>query len=64
MDADSVLLALTPVSELIVFQPNDKAYTELARLKVASTPTYAYPVVSGNRLFIKDQDSVTLWMIN
>ena len=63
MDAGSVLLGLTPSSELIVFQPSDKKYIELARLKVAATPTYAYPVVSGERLFVKDQDSLTLWTI-
>ena len=63
VDAGSVLLALTPASELIAFQPSDKAYTELARIKVADTATYAYPVVSGNRIFIQDQASVTLWTI-
>jgi outer membrane protein assembly factor BamB len=63
VDAGTVLLALTPSSELIVFQPSDKQFTEVARIKVAATPTYAYPVVSGNRLFIKDQDSVALWVI-
>jgi len=61
VDAGSVLLALTPASELIAFQPSDKAYTELARIKVADTATYAYPVVSGKRIFVQDQDSVTLW---
>ena len=64
VDAGSVLIALTPSSELIVFQPGDKAYTELARIKVADTQTHAYPVVSGNRVFIKDKDSVTLWTID
>jgi hypothetical protein len=59
VDAGSVLLALTPTSELVVFQPGDK-YAEVAKVKVAATPTYAYPVASGNRLFVKDQDSVSL----
>ena len=63
VDAGSVLLALTPAAELLVFQPTEKAYTELARIKVAETPTYASPVPSGNRLFVKDQDSVTLWTV-
>jgi outer membrane protein assembly factor BamB len=63
VDAGSVLLALTPATDLVVFQPSDKSYTELARIKVADTPTYAYPVVSGNRLFIKDQNSLTLWTV-
>jgi outer membrane protein assembly factor BamB len=64
VDAGSVLLALSPSSELIAFQPSDKAYTELARIKVADSPTYAYPVVSGKRIFIEDQDSVTLWTVD
>jgi outer membrane protein assembly factor BamB len=63
VDAGSVLVALTPSEQLIFFQPSDKAYTELARYKVADTPTYAYPVVAGNRIFIKDQNSVILWTI-
>ena len=64
VDAGSVLLALSPSSELIAFQPSDKAYAELARIKVADTPTYAYPVVSGKRIFVEDQDSVTLWTVD
>jgi outer membrane protein assembly factor BamB len=60
VDAGSVLLALTPSSELVAFEPTDKAFTELGRIKVADSPTYAYPVASKNRIFIKDQDSVML----
>ena len=63
VDAGSVLLALTPSSELIAFEPGEKAYTELARIKVADSQTHAYPILSGNRIFIKDKDSVTLWTI-
>ena len=63
VDAGSVLLALTPASQLIAFAPGGAAYTELARIKVADTPTHAYPVLSGNRIFTKDQDSVTLWTV-
>jgi hypothetical protein len=63
IDAGTVLLALTPKSEIVAFQPTDKAFTEVARIKVAASPTYAYPVLSGNRVFIKDQDSVALLAI-
>jgi hypothetical protein len=64
VDGGSAVSALTPASELVVFQPSDKAFTELARIKVADSPTYAYPVLSGSRVFIKDQNSVTLWTLN
>jgi outer membrane protein assembly factor BamB len=63
VDAGAILLALTPASELIALEPSDKAYSELARIKVAETPTYAYPLLSGKRLFIKDQAAVALEMI-
>jgi len=63
VDAGSVLVALTPAMELIAFEPNEKAYSEVARIKVSETPTYACPVLAGNRLFIKDQDSVTLYAL-
>jgi outer membrane protein assembly factor BamB len=64
VDAGPVLLALTSKSQLTAFEPSDKQYTELASLKVSEKPIYAYPVVAGNRLFVKDQDSVTLWTVN
>jgi outer membrane protein assembly factor BamB len=64
LDAGSELIALTPKSHLIVFQPSDKAYTEVASIKVADTATYSQPVLAGDRLFIEDQDSVTLWTVD
>ena len=63
VDAGPVLLGLTATSQLTVFQPSADAYTELARFKVADGQTYAHPVVAGNRVFVKDQDAVTLWTI-
>ncbi len=63
IDAGSILMALTPQSQLFIFEPNDKEYKELANYKVSDNQTYAYPVVAGNRVFVKDQDSVTLWTI-
>jgi outer membrane protein assembly factor BamB len=63
VDAGQVLLALTPASDLIVFQPGDKAFTQVAKIKVAATPTYAYPVLAAKRIFIKDQSAVTAYEV-
>jgi outer membrane protein assembly factor BamB len=63
VNAGSVLIALTPASELVVFEPSPKAYTELARIKVSSSPTYTYPVASGKRIFVKDKDDVMLFTV-
>ena len=61
VDAGSVLVALTPASQLIAIEPTEKAYTELAKIKVADAQTFAHPVLSGKRVFIQDKNSVTLW---
>ena len=62
-DAGDVLLALTSDSQLVVFKPGDKGYTELAKYKVADSPTWACPIIAGNRVIVKDKDSLTLWTI-
>ncbi len=61
--AGSCLIALTNDSQLIVFKPDGKAYSEIKRYKVAETVTNAHPVIAGNRIFIKDQETVTMWAI-
>jgi outer membrane protein assembly factor BamB len=63
LDAGSCLLVLPEKSGLIVFKPDGKEYAQIAQYKVADTPTYAHPVISGNRVFVKDQDLVAMWII-
>ena len=62
VDAGAVLFALTPTGELFAFEPGGKEYKEVARYKVGAG-TYAYPVIAGQRVFVKDKDAVTLWVI-
>ncbi len=63
VDAGSALFALTPAGQLTVFEPTKEKLNRLASYKVAEGKTYAYPVISGNRILIKDGDSVILWAI-
>ena len=56
-------MALTSNSELVAFKPSGKGYEELAKYKVADTPTWAAPVVAGNQVFVKDRETLTLWTI-
>ncbi|MBN2029044.1 PQQ-binding-like beta-propeller repeat protein [bacterium] len=60
VDAGSVLLALPTTAELVVYEPNGQKYNELAKIKVAETETYAHPVIAGNRIYIKDQNTLKL----
>ncbi|NQV32111.1 MAG: hypothetical protein HQ515_05415, partial [Phycisphaeraceae bacterium] len=61
IDAGPVLIALTPKSKLTVFEPSATAFKQLASYTVSDSPTHACPVISGNRIFVKDADSVILW---
>jgi hypothetical protein len=62
IDAGSVLLVTTPAAELVVFKPSKDAFNEVARYKVSEDGgMYGSPAVSGNRIFVKDKDSVSLW---
>jgi outer membrane protein assembly factor BamB len=61
LDAGQVILALPSSAELIVIKPVEDKYTELARIKMADTPTYAHPVIAGNSIYLKDEETLTLW---
>ncbi len=63
VDAGPVLLALTPAGELVVLEPSGMEFRKLASYKVAAAGTYAHPVAAGNRLYVQDQEAVTLWTI-
>jgi outer membrane protein assembly factor BamB len=60
VDAGSTLFALSAAGELIAFTPTDKAYEEISRIKAGDAPTYAHPVISGKRVFVKGEDSLKL----
>jgi outer membrane protein assembly factor BamB len=62
LDAGSVLVGLSSNGDLVAFKPSNKAYEEVAKYKVGNSP-WAYPILAGNRIFVKDKDSVTLWTI-
>jgi outer membrane protein assembly factor BamB len=64
VDAGPVLLVLTTNGQLLVCEPSDKKFQQVAKYSVAEDGTYAYPVAAGNRIFIKDFDDVTLWTVD
>jgi outer membrane protein assembly factor BamB len=63
VDGGPVILALTLNGELEAFKPSNTEYAELARFKVASSETWAHPVVAGNRIFVRDTETVSLWTL-
>jgi outer membrane protein assembly factor BamB len=59
VDCGPVMIGLTSTNNLIVLKPNGKEYSEVVKYKVSDTPIYAYPVISGNSIYIKDAETLT-----
>ena len=64
VDCGPVLIGLPSTQILLVLKPESSAYTEVAKYKVSETPIYAFPVISGNSIYIKDAEALTLYKIN
>jgi outer membrane protein assembly factor BamB len=63
LDAGPVMVALPSTSELVVYKPDANAYSEIVRYKVAETPVYAHPLLVGNRIYVKDNETLVMWTV-
>jgi len=61
--SDKAILILTNEAKLIVQAANGKSYSPIAEYTVASSPTWAHPLVMGNRILIKDETTLTSLVI-
>jgi outer membrane protein assembly factor BamB len=64
VDCGTVLIGLPSTANLIVFKPESQAYSEVAKYKVSETAIYAFPVIAGNNIYIKDAETLTLYKID
>jgi outer membrane protein assembly factor BamB len=62
--AGDLLFLLNDDAELIVARPNRDRFEPLKRYTVADSATWAQPAISGNRIFVKDVASLTLWTVD
>lgn len=63
VDCGSVIIGFPSTGNLIVFNPDPGSYSEIAKYKVSETAVYAFPVIAGNRIYVKDEDSLMLYKI-
>jgi outer membrane protein assembly factor BamB len=61
--AGQLLFLLNDDAELIVARANRKAFDPIKRYVVADSATWAQPAISGDRIFIKDVNTLALWTI-
>ncbi len=64
MKLDGTLFLLNDDGELIVAKSDPAGLQILARYPVAEDATWAQPVLSGNRVFVKDLTTLALWTVD
>jgi outer membrane protein assembly factor BamB len=62
--AGNLIVALEDDADLVIGRVNAGGFQEVKRYAVASGATWAQPVIAGNRIYVKDVSSLTLWTIN
>jgi outer membrane protein assembly factor BamB len=63
LTAGDSLVILTSDGQLTVAKAIDRGWTQVTRIEAASSPTWAHPVLLGNRIVIKDEQTVALLRI-
>ena len=61
--AGDVLFSLEDDGELVVLRASQTAFEPLRRYQVAEADTWTQPAISGNRIFVKDVSTLTLWTL-
>jgi len=56
-----LLFVLKDDAELTIARVNLSSFEPLKTYEVAESATWAQPVISGQRLFVKDVSTLTLW---
>ena len=59
-----LLFLLNDDAELIVGRIGRAGLERIRSYTVADSATWAQPAISGNRLFIKDVDTLALWTVD
>jgi outer membrane protein assembly factor BamB len=61
--AGEVLFSLQEDGELVILRASQIGFEPLRRYTVAEAATWAHPAISGNRIFVKDVSTLTLWTV-
>ncbi len=64
VSAGTVWFSLEDDGELLVVRSSPTSFQVVQRYRVAEGGTWSPPAIAGNRVFIKDLSTLTLWTIN
>lgn len=63
VDAGSHIIGLSGNSKFVVLNPNGQKFDVVSLMDLTEKGIYAHPIISGNRIFIKDEASVILFTL-
>lgn len=63
VSAGKTIFALEDDAELLVLRASRTGFEPIRRYDVADSETWAQPAISGNRAYVKDVSTLTLWML-
>ena len=59
-----LLLVLKDDAELVIAKADPSRFAPVQTYQVAESATWAQPVISGQRVFVKDVSALTLWAVD
>ena len=62
--AGDVVFSLEDDGELVILRASQSGFEPLRRYTVADDETWTQPAISGDRVFVKDVSTLTLWTLN
>ncbi|MDA1185727.1 MAG: PQQ-like beta-propeller repeat protein [Acidobacteria bacterium] len=62
--AGDVLFSLEDDGELVILRASQTGFEPVRRYTVAEDETWTQPAIVGNRVFVKDVSTLTLWTLN
>ena len=63
LSAGSTIFSLEDDAELVIVPHSRTGFDPVQRYEVADSSTWAQPTLAGNRVFVKDIESLTLWTV-
>ena len=63
LNAGSTILSLQDDAELVVLPGSRTGFEPVQRYEVAESSTWTQPTLAGNRVYVKDIETLTLWTV-
>lgn len=64
VNAGSVMVAVSSTTDMIAYKPVAGEFTPVAKMKIAETPVYAHPILAGDRIYIKDENTLIMYKLD